>query len=163
MQTESFLLNQWYVAARADEVTDKPTANHLNKLPMVLYRGEDGQVAVLEDRCPHRMARLSMGEVIGNEIQCGYHGARFAADGACTLIPSQRTCLSRAASGSTGFPVIEKYAMIFIWLASGTGGPSTHSAMVRPQYAAGWKAVHGYHYVKGNYQLIIDNLLISAT
>jgi vanillate O-demethylase monooxygenase subunit len=23
----------------------------------------------------------------------------------------------------------------------------------------GWKAVHGYHYVKGNYQLVIDNLL----
>ncbi|MFT5734751.1 MAG: phenylpropionate dioxygenase-like ring-hydroxylating dioxygenase large terminal subunit, partial [Planctomycetota bacterium] len=27
----------------------------------VLFRGEDGDLACLEDRCPHRMARLSDG------------------------------------------------------------------------------------------------------
>ena len=41
----------------------------------------------LTDRCPHRKAPLSSGEVVGNDIQCGYHGIRFAADGACTHVP----------------------------------------------------------------------------
>ena len=42
---------------------------------------------MLTDRCPHRKAPLSSGEVVGNDIQCGYHGIRFAADGTCTHVP----------------------------------------------------------------------------
>ena len=47
-------------------------------------------VAALTDRCPHRKAPLSSGEVVGNDIQCGYHGLRFAPDGACTHVPGAR-------------------------------------------------------------------------
>ena len=36
----------------------------------------------MRDRCCHRTAKLSLGWCKNGGIQCGYHGIRFAADGA---------------------------------------------------------------------------------
>src|SRR5215813_883919 len=82
-----FLRNQWYTAATSTEVGAKPLARTICNEPLAIFRGQDGTAAVLTDRCPHRKAPLSAGEVVGNDIQCGYHGIRFAADGACTHVP----------------------------------------------------------------------------
>ncbi len=40
------------------------------------------------DRCPHRLAPLSAGKLVGDEWQCGYHGWRFDGTGRCTAIPA---------------------------------------------------------------------------
>src|SRR5687768_14310154 len=50
-----FLRNQWYVAATSAEVGTKPFGRMICNEPVVLFRRADGRVAVLEDRCPHRM------------------------------------------------------------------------------------------------------------
>src|SRR2546430_9105405 len=71
-----FLHNQWYTAATSVELGEKPLARMVCNEPLVIFRGQDGNVAVLSDRCPHRKAPLSSGEVVGNDIQCGYHGCR---------------------------------------------------------------------------------------
>ena len=42
----------------------------------------------LRDICPHRGMPLSAGRLDGGEVECRYHGWRFAADGRCTAIPS---------------------------------------------------------------------------
>jgi phenylpropionate dioxygenase-like ring-hydroxylating dioxygenase large terminal subunit len=42
----------------------------------------------MQDRCPHRHVPLSAGSLIGDEIQCAYHGYRFGFDGRCTHIPA---------------------------------------------------------------------------
>src|SRR5579863_3510819 len=39
-----------------------------------------------DDRCPHRSSRLSMGRVVGDDIECGYHGFTFDAAGRCVRI-----------------------------------------------------------------------------
>jgi phenylpropionate dioxygenase-like ring-hydroxylating dioxygenase large terminal subunit len=160
MASNSFLRDQWYVAARSDEVGAKPLGRVICNEPIVLYRAGNGQVSVLEDRCPHRMARLSLGEVVGDEIQCGYHGARFRGNGDCTLIPSQKDLPIPRGFGVRSFPVIETYALVFIWVGEAEkADPALIPEWVGKNTAQGWKAVHGYHHVKGNYQLVIDNLL----
>ncbi len=53
--------------------------------------GEGGTVAAFEDRCPHRLAPLSIGTVVDGELRCGYHGWRFDGTGACTAIPALAT------------------------------------------------------------------------
>jgi vanillate O-demethylase monooxygenase subunit len=48
----------------------------------------DGTVGAWADRCPHRLAPLSAGTRVGDELQCGYHGWRFGVDGRCRAIPA---------------------------------------------------------------------------
>ncbi|NIO08764.1 MAG: Rieske 2Fe-2S domain-containing protein, partial [Deltaproteobacteria bacterium] len=51
---------------------------------LVLFRTPQGQVAALEDRCPHRGTMLSRGRVIfPGTLSCGYHGWTFNAIGEC--------------------------------------------------------------------------------
>ena len=87
-----YLCNSWYVAARDREVGLKPLARTLLDEPVVLYRTEDGTPIALEDRCCHRSLPLSLGRIVGNNLQCGYHGLTFASDGACIEVPGQVTC-----------------------------------------------------------------------
>ena len=43
----------------------------------VVIRTSDGALSALEDRCSHANVRLSGGELIGGEVECPAHGARF--------------------------------------------------------------------------------------
>ena len=66
-----FLRNQWYTAATSTELGDKPLARTICNEPLVIFRSGNGNVAVLTDRCPHRKAPLSSGEVVGNYMAPG--------------------------------------------------------------------------------------------
>ena len=46
------------------------------------------RLVALWDRCPHRLVPLSEGAVVGDRLQCRYHGYEFDADGACRHIPA---------------------------------------------------------------------------
>ena len=87
MTAQPFLRNQWYTVAHSAEIGEKPLARTVCNEPLAIYRGGDGVVRVLTDRCPHRKAPLSAGEVVGNDLACGYHGIRFNGQGACTHVP----------------------------------------------------------------------------
>ena len=54
---------------------------------LVLWRDRDGHPHALADHCPHRWARLSLGRVLGGDLQCAYHGLRFDGRGQCVLVP----------------------------------------------------------------------------
>ena len=47
-----FLRNQWYTVATSAELGDKPLARTVCNEPLVIFRGQEGDVAVLTDRCP---------------------------------------------------------------------------------------------------------------
>ncbi len=81
---------QWFVAATAHEVGRKPLARTIADKPVVLFRRRDGSIAALADRCPHYGLPLSSGDVIGDDIECGFHGLRFDGSGVCTYMPTQK-------------------------------------------------------------------------
>ena len=93
-----FLRNYWYVAAWNDEVNREPLARTLLNEDIVLFRKLDGTVVALENRCAHRRLPLSMGRVIDDSIQCGYHGLVFNSAGRCTYMPAQKTINPSAAA-----------------------------------------------------------------
>ncbi len=80
-------LNHWYVAALSRDLKARPLAVTLWGEPIVLFRDQRGRVQALEDRCPHRLVKLSHGRVKGDDLECAYHGWHFSGAGECTRVP----------------------------------------------------------------------------
>jgi phenylpropionate dioxygenase-like ring-hydroxylating dioxygenase large terminal subunit len=86
--THPSLRNFWHPVALESDVTgDGPFAVALLGERWVLARLH-GELVAMQDRCPHRFVPLSAGRVVGDELECAYHGYRFGADGKVTRIPS---------------------------------------------------------------------------
>ncbi|KPK16901.1 MAG: hypothetical protein AMJ62_03860 [Myxococcales bacterium SG8_38] len=77
----------WYVVASSKEVGAKPRRFFFNGLPLVTFRDTRGECVALLDRCAHRNAPLSAGQVVGDHIQCLYHGWEFDGAGTCRAVP----------------------------------------------------------------------------
>ncbi len=82
-------LRRWWhpVAFESDVPAAAPLGVRLLGERWVLAR-LGGELVALRDRCPHRLVPLSAGRIIGDELECAYHGYRFAADGRVTTIPA---------------------------------------------------------------------------
>jgi vanillate O-demethylase monooxygenase subunit len=155
----TLIMNAWYVAAWPHEVTaDKLLARTICNQPIVFWRKEDGSVAAVEDRCPHREMPLSMGRLEQGTVRCGYHGLRFAGDGTCVEIPGQErippTVCTRA------YPTVQRHGWIYVWPGDAAKAdpalvPAIHERNDHPD----WASAGGTTYVRSNYQLISDNLL----
>jgi phthalate 4,5-dioxygenase oxygenase subunit len=55
----------------------------------VAFRGEDGRVGFMDERCPHRLASLALARVESCSLRCIYHGWRMDASGAVVEVPSE--------------------------------------------------------------------------
>ena len=152
-----FLKNFWYVAAEPQELDGGPLARIILGEPVVLYRRADGAPAALEDRCCHRRMPLSHGRVAGNDLQCGYHGLTFAADGVCVAIPNQTRIPPGARVRS--YPCVERWGWVWIFPGDAARAEATPLPDFSQHGSAGWAAVGGYLHVGGNHQLLVDNLL----
>ena len=151
-----FLKNRWYVAAWSHEIGRAPLGRRIAGEPIVFYRTEGGQPVAFEDRCPHRLAPLSLGIVMGDDLRCGYHGAAFGPDGVCTHVPGNP--LPKGARVRR-YPLVEKWGWTWIWL----GAPQCCDEALLPDFhwqsEPGWAPIGGTLHVKAHYQLIVDNLL----
>ncbi len=84
------LRNAWYyVMAAHDLKRGKTLHKTLLGEPVLIGRDADGHAFAMRDTCIHRGTLLSRGDFDGREVECPYHGWRFATDGRCTAIPSQ--------------------------------------------------------------------------
>ena len=156
-KSATFLRNRWYVAALSTEVTNIPLSRILLNEPLVLYRDTKGMAIALEDRCVHRQAPLSLGEVIGDHLQCGYHGFTYDQTGACVRVPSQ----ARIPPGACvrAYPIIEKQGFIHVW----TGDPALADSQAPFDFPfanrSGWNRRYASLRGEFDFRLLIDNLM----
>lgn len=153
-----YMRNCWYVAATAPELGRSLLGRTLLDRPVVMYRREDGTPVALEDRCAHRFLPLSQGRLVGDAVQCGYHGMEFDCSGACVRIPGQKSIPAGARIES--FPLVERWKLIWIWL----GDPALADESLIPDIWRNdhpeWAVVVGDPlYMRGDYRLVADNLL----
>lgn len=155
-----FVEDAWYIAAWSSEVTATPRAVTVLGNRIALFRTAAGAPVAFADRCPHRGFPLSKGQVVGDVLQCGYHGFTFEATGRCCRIPSQEhiprgTVVRR-------YPLVERWQWIWIW----TGDPDAADEALIPRdrdlgFDGGpWVAAIGGDFaVRARYQLFNENLL----
>ena len=153
----SYLRDCWYVAAWSRDIEAAIVVRSILEQPVVLYRKADGAIVALEDRCAHRQVPLSRGRIVGDLIECGYHGLQFDSSGACVRIPAQDTIPARACVRS--YPIVERYGWVWIWMgeaarATPASIPDFHQ-LSDPAYAA----TGGTNEIEANYELVNDNLL----
>lgn len=109
-----FLRNAWYVAAWDHEIGTGLVPIKVLGEEVVLYRKTNGEVAALEDACPHRKLPLSMGRIKGDQVECGYHGLTFDGKGICTRVPGAEKIPHVAQVHS--YPIVERYGLLWIWM-----------------------------------------------
>jgi phenylpropionate dioxygenase-like ring-hydroxylating dioxygenase large terminal subunit len=85
------LRNYWYPVLQAEELPEgKPVGLTVLGERLALWRDEQGRPQAVNDRCPHRSIKLSVGRVLDGDLQCVMHGLRFDGGGKCTMIPWER-------------------------------------------------------------------------
>ncbi len=75
------LMDHWQPVLLDAQVRDKPVAVRLCDHQLVVFKTQSGQLGVLDDMCPHRRMKLSLGSVCHERLQCSYHGWTFDCEG----------------------------------------------------------------------------------
>lgn len=112
----------WYAFASPKELSPhRPHALRRFGEDWVVWRSANQGWIAQVDRCPHRSAKLSLGRIEGNCIECPFHGFQFNSQGLCTWVPE----IKRDSPGLKieSSVLIEKHD--FLWIHWGRNqGPS---------------------------------------
>ena len=119
--------NEWYAVGLSEEFKrgrKRPVKLHGREL--VIWRKQDGTLACLDAKCPHMGASLAVGRVVGEHVECPYHGFRFDDTGRCVKTPLRpddalipRTLCTRA------FAVQERGDWVFMFWGDPSEAPAT--------------------------------------
>ncbi len=160
--------NHWYVIGRSSEVKNQPVQVTLWKQAIVVYRDRNGEIQALEDRCPHRQVKLSHGKIIGDQLECAYHGWRFNNQGECSGVPYLADNQKLPSCKIKVYPVKEQDG--FIWLFPGDvetqnfASPNFASLQQQPMGVPEWNHLNYIATVsiikcQAHYSYLIENLM----
>jgi phenylpropionate dioxygenase-like ring-hydroxylating dioxygenase large terminal subunit len=129
------------------------------KQEIAVFRGEDGSIHAVEDRCAHRQLRLSTGQVEGCNLTCGYHGWQFDGSGRCAHIPHDLFGNRSPEFRLKTYPIQEKHGLIWIF----PGDPELASARKIPEIPEitgpnAWGAIPVDFQWKAHHSMIMDNV-----
>jgi phenylpropionate dioxygenase-like ring-hydroxylating dioxygenase large terminal subunit len=115
--------NQWYAILESNEIKrGKITAVTRMGEQMIAWRDSSGKATVMADRCPHRGVAFSVGKLVGDCIQCPFHGFEYDTSGTCTLVPANgRDTEPPKALHVKTYPTREEHDFIYIWWGDARG------------------------------------------
>jgi len=155
-EASGLLKDYWYVAGRAQDVSaKKPTGRTILEEMIVLYRTKSGAVVAMSDRCLHRNALLSRGDVFDDQLGCPYHGWTYDTSGRCVNVPSEGKdggCSLTERRLET-FPVREQDGLVWVWM--GGGAPDKDPFPMPRWNTPGW----GAYYMVTKFENGITNLV----
>lgn len=153
-------MNTWYVVALSSEVEsgDLFTRKILGT-SILLFRRKNGEAVALRDRCPHRLAPLSLGVLNDDQVICRYHGLKFDCTGQCTHNPHGKGMIPKTAKVQN-FPLVERDGFLWIW--PGDAELADESLIMdcsllsrNPVTSIAYVYMHN----KANYELLVDNIM----
>jgi phenylpropionate dioxygenase-like ring-hydroxylating dioxygenase large terminal subunit len=152
-------INFWYPAEEsANLVAGTPLKVRMLGLQFVLWRDGAGRARCAHNTCTHRGGSLGDGKVVGDCIQCPYHGWKFDGAGGCTRIPSLGPLekvppLSRL----DAYPVEERYGLVFVFLGD-LPDPERPTIMPCNEYGAeGWRTLRMRYRWNASFVRLVEN------
>lgn len=147
--------HNWFIAARSDQVVIGALLRRLILgRPYVVYRDAGGRAVALEDSCPHKNLPLSMGTLVGDRIQCRYHGWTFDPHGRCTDVPCHAPGEKLPPCKVPSLHVVEQDGWIWLHPTEPRGSTALPPRHARdPKYR--WFELHNV--MKAPVDLIIEN------
>jgi len=153
---------QWYVVMDSTQVRDKSVGVVRMGEKLVFWRNRVGKVVCLRDKCVHRGVELSKGKVIGDHLQCPFHGLEYDSAGKVTLIPANGK--STPVPGPfqvLSYPTYEAHGLIWIWW-----GENPLENLQPPQFFKdiddGLSFGRVYDHWNAHYSRVIENQLDAA-
>jgi phenylpropionate dioxygenase-like ring-hydroxylating dioxygenase large terminal subunit len=125
----------------------------------LLFRDAQGAIHMLEDRCPHRSAPLSVGQHLGDRVACRYHGVQVDGAGVVTSVPGMPGCALEGKKATVSLAVVEAVDTIFAFVP--LTEDSTPTEFVLPDRladpAVSWFS--NYAEWRGPWRFYMDNVL----
>ncbi|RMF15611.1 MAG: aromatic ring-hydroxylating dioxygenase subunit alpha, partial [Candidatus Dadabacteria bacterium] len=153
--------NYWYIAAISRDLKRGEIREIVFwKRSIVLYRGKDGRVGAMENRCAHRQVRLSeSGLVDGCDLVCQYHGWKYNRDGEVIDIWHETFGHDDPKFRVPRVPVVERYGLIWIF----PGDPELADSVPLPQLpeaepGSGWTMVPKEYNWVAHHSMVLENV-----
>jgi phenylpropionate dioxygenase-like ring-hydroxylating dioxygenase large terminal subunit len=139
-------LDYWHPVLLSRNLRTEPVGVRLLGRDLVVFRTAGGSVGALDDMCPHRRMKLSLGRVVGERLQCAYHGWTFNTDGKgeSPATPKLHTCARR-------YDVLERHGAI--WVKE----PTSLAPFPIFDSAGYYNICNLQHRVKAPLELVVDN------
>lgn len=151
-------INFWYPAEESKNITDAPLKVQMLGLPFVLWRDEDGNAHCVSNTCSHRGGSLGDGKVVGNCIECPYHGWLFNGDGNCERIPSLGPLPQiPERSRIDAYPVEERYGLVFVFLGDLPEDERPTIMPIKEYGQEGWRTLTMRYRWNANYVRLVEN------
>ena len=140
------MLDHWHPVYPCHKLKKKPAEVKLAGRMICLFRTQSGVAAAVDNVCPHRRLKLSYGRVVGERIECKYHGWKFDAcgNGESASTPKMSTC-------TESFDVREEHG--FVWVKSRASNPEFPKINENNYYHLG----NFFHLVPAPLELTVDN------
>lgn len=102
----------------------RPFRVRLLGVDLVVLRTPDGQVGIMDERCPHRRASLALGRNEDGGVRCIYHGWKLNLRGEVTEAPNhagdqQQFCNHVRVNR---YQAVERGGIVWAWLGAGQDG-----------------------------------------
>jgi len=133
----------WYPVMPIAHLQERPQSFELLGQRIALWLDGEGQPQVVRDRCCHRTARLSKGEVIDGNLRCPYHGWAFDGTGACVDVPQSPGQPIPKTYRVEAFACVERYGYAWVCL----GEPLTEIPDIPEARDPQFRQIHQFYEV----------------
>jgi phenylpropionate dioxygenase-like ring-hydroxylating dioxygenase large terminal subunit len=149
----------WYPVLPSWRVHDAPVGITRLGDNLVIWRDAAGALHAIEDHCPHRGARISLGWNLGDRLACWYHGIQVSGEGKVVEVPAYTECPMKDEKSVRTYPVQELNNAIFVWFGATADTPPAKLELPEQLASPEWAQMLCTSYWGSNYRYAIDNVM----